>query len=257
MSYTDRENAVTAMEIAKREAFPPGQYIHQESFVDAQEVETLVSQAGVKKTTRVLDLCCGVGGPAIHIAKVSGCDLVGVDRDPGAVLLANRRASEAGVKAEFLVSEVPPALSSTFEVVTFFETVLAFPDKEALFTSVAQLLEVRGRLVMTYEEGSGLTKSERATMPESSTVCLIPQVAMNQVLGACGFRPLYTQNLTSAHARVAEKLWSGYSQHRASLERAMGAKGTARLIDSHRLWADWLTSGRVRKFGVVAQLEEA
>ena len=45
-------------------AYPAGEYVGQESFMRADEVRTLAHQARVGSGVSVLDLCCGVAGPA-------------------------------------------------------------------------------------------------------------------------------------------------------------------------------------------------
>ena len=64
---------------ARASAFAPGEFIGQESFVTAGEILTLARRAGIGGDTRVLDLCCGRGGPGLHIVEELGCAYVGVD----------------------------------------------------------------------------------------------------------------------------------------------------------------------------------
>lgn len=47
--------------------------------------------------TRVLDIACGRGGPAIVLASEFGCRITGVEREPEFVAAARRRVSDAGV----------------------------------------------------------------------------------------------------------------------------------------------------------------
>ena len=48
--------------------------------MSAREILNLARATGVDARTRVLDLCCGSGGPALHLARQTGCRIVGVDR---------------------------------------------------------------------------------------------------------------------------------------------------------------------------------
>src|SRR5258705_166370 len=59
----------------------------------------------------------------------------------------------------------PPLPGGRFEVVFLLETMLAFPDKDALAGEVARVLEPGGRFAFTVEEGRPLTEQERAQMP--------------------------------------------------------------------------------------------
>ena len=100
---------MSALEEAKKAAFPPGQYVAQESFVSADEILWLARTAELDSNSRVLDLCCGIGGPALHIVKNTGCRLVGVDREGASIREARRRAKKLNLEAQFEVAEAPPA----------------------------------------------------------------------------------------------------------------------------------------------------
>lgn len=54
----------------------------QQGFASAGEILALAKAAGVTPGSWVLDLCCGRGGPALHLAREAGCRVVGVDRSP-------------------------------------------------------------------------------------------------------------------------------------------------------------------------------
>ena len=55
---------MTALERAQATAYPAGEYVGQESFMRAAEVRRLAQKARVGPGVSVLDLCCGVAGPA-------------------------------------------------------------------------------------------------------------------------------------------------------------------------------------------------
>src|SRR5690606_10965797 len=52
---------------------------------------------------RVLDIGCGIGGPAFVLARKYGAEVTGIDLEPQLVARANRRAEELGLseRAEF------------------------------------------------------------------------------------------------------------------------------------------------------------
>ena len=119
----------------------------------AGEIRSLARQAGVAPGVSVLDLCCGVGGPGRFITAELGCSYLGIDRDARAVDLARDRARAAGLSCRFAVGEVPPVPSGSYDVVLLLETLLAFPEKEALLQQVSKALVPGGRFAFTVEEG--------------------------------------------------------------------------------------------------------
>ena len=116
----------------------------------------------------------GWADPDGSITAELGCSYLGIDRDASAVELARDRARAAGLSCRFVVGEVPPVPSGSFDVVLLLETLLAFPDKEALLRQVSRALVPGGRFAFTVEEGRPLTESEREAMPDSDTVWPIP-----------------------------------------------------------------------------------
>ena len=64
MRQDQRAPLLTALERARATAYPAGEYVGQESFMRAAEVRRLAHQARVGPGVSVLDLCCGVAGPA-------------------------------------------------------------------------------------------------------------------------------------------------------------------------------------------------
>src|SRR5579872_4216636 len=169
-----------ALERAKAGAYPPGEYVGQESFMRAAEIRRLAQRARVGPGVSVLDLCCGVAGPGRMIAAESGCRYLGVDHSASA--LATARQLAGNLPCRFEQAHVPPLPKGRFEVVFLLEAMLAFPDKDALMRETARALEQGGRFAFTVEEGRPLTRQERALMPGADTVWPIELAELTRVL---------------------------------------------------------------------------
>jgi len=134
----------------------------------AAEIRGLAHQARVGPGVSVLDLCCGVAGPGRMITAESGCRYLGVDHSASALATARQLAGK--LPCRFEQAHLPPVPEGRFGVVFLLETMLAFPDKDALMGEVARVLEPGGRFAFTVEEGRPLTRRERARMPGAHTV---------------------------------------------------------------------------------------
>jgi ubiquinone/menaquinone biosynthesis C-methylase UbiE len=242
---------LTALERARAAAFPAGEYVGQESFMRAGEVRTLAHQAGVGSGVPVLDLCCGVAGPGRMITAESGCRYLGVDHSASALAIARELASN--LPCRFEQAHIPPLPEGRFEVVLLLETMLAFPDKDALAKGVARVLETGGRFAFTVEEGRPLTERERTEMPGADTVWPIQLAKMTGVLREAGLTVTWKQEYSSSHQATAAALYRSYQADSFQIASQIGDQAAADLITSHRLWRDWLGSGRVRKFAMVAE----
>jgi SAM-dependent methyltransferase len=242
---------LNALERAMATAYPAGEYVGQESFMLAAEVRMLARQARVGPGVSVLDLCCGVAGPGRMITAESGCHYLGVDQSASA--LATARQLAGNLPCRFEQAHVPPLPAGRFAVVFLLETMLAFPDKDALVGAVARALEPGGRFAFTVEEGQPLTQQERARMPAADTVWPIELAQLSGVLRNAGLTVMWRQECSSSHHAIATALLGCYRADSPQIAGQIGTRATAELITAHQLWSDWLGSGRVRKFAMVAQ----
>ncbi len=242
---------LTALGRAQATAYPAGEYVGQESFMRAAEIRRLAHQARVGPGVPVLDLCCGVAGPGRMITAESGCRYLGVDQSASALATARQLAGE--LPCRFEQAHLPPLPAGRFEVVLLLETMLAFPDKEALVGEVARTLEPGGRFAFTVEEGRPLTRQEQSRMPAADTVWPAELTELTDVLRNAGLAVTWQQEYSSAHHAVATALLRCYRADSAQIAGQIGEQATAELITAHQLWSDWLGSGRVRKFAMVAE----
>jgi SAM-dependent methyltransferase len=242
---------MTALERARASAFPTAQYVGQESFMPADEIRKLAHQARIGRGVSVLDLCCGAAGPGRMITAESECDYLGVDRSAGA--LATARELAGNLPCRFEQAHLPPLPEGRFEVVLLLETMLAFPDKEALVREVARVLEHGGRFAFTVEEGRPLTRREQQRMPGADTVWPVELAEMTATLSDAGLTVIWQQENSSSHHATATALLRCYRADSHRIAGEIGAQATAELITAHQLWSDWLGSGRVRKFAMVAE----
>ena len=221
----------------------------------ASEILTLARQAGIAAGVSVLDLCCGVGGPGRLVTRELGCRYLGVDYSASAVRIARQRAGD--LPGRFAVWRVPPLPPGTYDVVLLLETMLAFPDKEALLREVARALPLGGRFACTVEEGRALTAVERRRMPDADTVWLVPLRDLVAALERVGLRVRWQEECSQSHRAVADSLVRALTADAAEIVAHIGPRALDDLLAAHRLWSDWLLEGRVRKFALVAERVES
>jgi SAM-dependent methyltransferase len=247
----ERRSLVEALRRGQQAAFGSGQYVEQESFVRASEIRALAERAAIGPGVSVLDVCCGVAGPGRFLTREFGCDYLGVDSNEDCVAIAAERAR--GLPCGFEVARVPPLPPGTFEVVLVLETMLAFRDKRALVGEVGRVLSARGRFAFTLEEGVPLNKSERGRMPAADTVWLMPLDEMHALLAQAGLAVRWEEEWSESHHAVAAALAHAYAVDSAAIASRIGRRALEELLTAHRLWSEWLATGRARKFALVAE----
>lgn len=251
MSRDDRRSLVEALRPAQEAAFGADEYVEQESFIRASEIRALAERAAIRPGGSVLDLCCGVAGPGRFLTRELGCDYVGVDSSEDALSVAAERAR--GLPCRFEVARVPPLPPGSFETVLLLETMLAFRDKRTLVEEVARRLDAGGHFGFTLEEGQPLTEAERARMPAAESVWLTPLDEMRRLLDRAGLAVRWEANWSESHRTVAAALADAYAADSTAIAARIGRRALDELVAAHRLWSEWLATGRAHKFALVAE----
>jgi SAM-dependent methyltransferase len=251
MMAGDGEVHRSALERARAAAHLPGDDAGQESFMRADEIRELAEHAGIAPGTRVLDLCCGSGGPGRFLAGSTGCNYLGIDRNASSIRIARERARS--LRCEYRIERVPPLPAGPFDVVLLLETMLAFADKRPLLHGISGALAPGGRFACTVEAGLPLTPTERERMPAGDTVWPVPAEAMRAMLAEAGLAVCWERDVTPGHRGVAKALVAAYEQHASAISAEIGSGALDDLLTAHRTWVEWLGSGRVAKLLLVAE----
>lgn len=251
MKQDERAPFVSALRRARISAYPPGEFVEQESFMSASEIRELASRAGLMPCVSVLDLCCGIAGPGRFITHQFGCAYLGVDSSAGAIEIASERAGD--LPCRFEIAQIPPIPPGPFEVVLLFETLLAFPEKEPLLEEISAVLRSGGRFAFTLEAGPPLTESERERMPDADTVWLTPLDALLSCLEGAGLGVRWQEDWTRSHLAVATSLTEAFAADADAIAARIGRQALDELLAAHRLWIEWMRQGRVRKIALVAE----
>jgi SAM-dependent methyltransferase len=251
MKQNERAPFVKALRRARTSAYPPGEFVEQESFMRASEIRALADRAGIAPGVTVLDLCCGIAGPGRFITRELGCTYLGVDLSTSAIDIA--RESARDLPCRFEVAEIPPIPPGPFDVVLLLETMLAFPEKGPLLEDISGALSDGGRFAFTMEEGLPLADPERASMPDADTVWLTPLDEMLGCLKRVGLVVRWQADCSTSHRAIADSLIDAFTADATNIAAEIGHQALDDLLAAHRLWSEWLREGRVRKLAFVVE----
>ncbi len=102
---------------------------------------------------RVLDIGCGVGGPAIVLARDFGATVTALDVEPLLLDHTRRNAEQAGVTGQMefrLVDPGPlPFEAQSFDVVFSKDSLIHIPDKRTLYADIFRVLKPGGLLAVS------------------------------------------------------------------------------------------------------------
>jgi SAM-dependent methyltransferase len=114
----------------------------------------LAAATGLEPSTRVLDLGCGIGGPARYLAATFGCRVTGIDLSPSFIDAATYLTARCGL-SDRVTFEVGDALhlpfeDDAFDVVFLQHVAMNIEDRMALYAEVRRVLTPGGRFA-TYD----------------------------------------------------------------------------------------------------------
>lgn len=127
--------------------------LDQDHYGGYEATDALAMAGDFRPEHRVLDVCCGLGGPARWIAHQIGCAVTGLDLTQSRIDSARRLATR--VSLDHLVSFVQgdatamPLPDAQFDRVYGQEAWVHIPDKDALLSECHRVLRPDGVLAFT------------------------------------------------------------------------------------------------------------
>ncbi|KDN50860.1 putative delta(24)-sterol c-methyltransferase [Tilletiaria anomala UBC 951] len=127
----------------------PGEAFYQ---AIARHEHYLAHTMGLKRGMRVLDVGCGVGGPAREIARFAGVNIVGINNNEYQVLRARKYTKKAGLEGqcEFVKGDFMKLAEqfgeNSFDAVYAIEATCHAPTWEGVYGEILKVLKPGGRL---------------------------------------------------------------------------------------------------------------
>lgn len=206
-----------------------GQDFGQTSWVTTEESNEIPQLLGLSRDSYVLEIGCGSGGYALHVAEKIGCRVEGLDINTAGVRNANHLAGERGLasRAHFEhcdVSKKLPFADKTFDAAFSNDVLCHVPGRGAVLGEIFRVLKPGGRMLFSDAliVGGLLSHEEIATRSSIGYYVYSPPGENERLLEQAGFRQVRVLETTGSAARIALRWRDAREKRKEALVTAEG-----------------------------------
>jgi len=226
-----------------------GEDIGQNSWVTVDEYVSYIETLGLDEHSHLLEVASGSGGPAVHVARRTGCRVTGVDVNPSGVGTANTLATRAGLagRLKFMVADATrplPFEDNTFDALLCIDSMNHFPNRSDSLKEWCRILKPGGRAIFTDPVvlTGPVTNEELAARSSIGLFVFVPKGLNEELIVKAGFKLVNQLDATENAALVSRRWREARQLFRDDLLRLEGAEnfeGVQKFLGAvHRLTAE-------------------
>jgi len=204
----------------------------------AEAAEQLARDIGLGPGNTVLDLGCGIGGPARLFAQKLGAQVHGVDITPEFIEVANSLTRRCGLSDQVSFTNASatdlPFATGEFDAATMLHVGMNIEDKAAVFGEAARVVRHGGMFAIFDVMQLGQEEPDFplpwASGPQMSFVA--PPLAYSDLLEAAGFEVVSERNMLKSAVEFMERAQSRAAQNGPppiGIHLVLGPEGAVRM----------------------------
>ena len=206
-----------------------GTDIGQNSWLTVDEYERWLPLLGLSVDRHLVEIASGSGGPALHVAKATGCRVTGIDMNEAGVATAAEMAKGAGQadRLRFQVASADDPLpfpDDTFDALLCIDSMNHFPDRLAVLKEWRRVLRSGGRALFTDPVviSGPVTNDELALRSSIGLFLFVPSGYNDGLIRQAGFRLVQQEDVTANAALVSGRWHRARAARKADLVRIEG-----------------------------------
>jgi len=206
--------------------------------------DALAQRAAIRKATRVVDFCAGLGGPARYLAHRYGADVTGIELTPARVKGALELTRLVGLQNNVRVIEGNvmrvPLPDASVDVVVSQEALLHVPDKERTLAEAFRILKPGGRIAFTdWVAHRPLSDADKKLMWQGMAVAdLYNPQTYSELIKKVGFTVNSVEDLTADWAVILKQRLAMYIKLREETQQAGTPAGHDAFYESYVRFVD-------------------
>jgi ubiquinone/menaquinone biosynthesis C-methylase UbiE len=217
-----------------------GEDFGQTSWVTTTESAEIPRLLDLKRGSSVLEIGCGSGGYALHVAEKVGCQVVGLDINEAGIRNASHLAQARGLESQvnFEQCDVSKGLrfeEETFDAVFSNDVLCHVPGRADVFGEMFRVLKPGGRMLFSdaLVVGGMVSNEEIATRSSIGFYFYSPPGENERLMERAGFCGIRVTDTTENAAQIAKR-WHDAREKRkdqlVALEGGANFEGLQRFL---------------------------